>query len=191
MDRPDNDSCETATFISTSSSFLDDTTGSFADFDSAQCSVTPDDRGIWYTFIGEDGTVDIVISAATFNGNLVAFSGECDLKSCIGNNNGSGFAASLSLPTVAGVKYNILVTGVNGFNDVGTYNINFSGDIALVDPPTRAPTPAPVAPPTDAPSSDDPDDPAPSPDVPECKSNILLLLLQLILGWIGLEFCVL
>jgi len=66
--------------------------------------VDPNTRGIWYSFVGNTGTVSIGITAATFDVNLVAFSGECGLQACVGNNDGSGNSASLALSTVAGVQ---------------------------------------------------------------------------------------
>lgn len=66
--------------------------------------MNPNTRGIWYSFFGDTGTVDVVITDAPFDVKLVAFSGECDSQACVGNNDGEGFTASLSIPTVAGTK---------------------------------------------------------------------------------------
>ena len=129
LPRPENDECASATVVTPDNTmFLDSTTGSFPDFESTTCSVSPSSRGVWYTFQA-DGEVNIQVTQATFNTRLVALSGEdCSLQSCIDNNDGTGNSAALTLTAVPGTVYYILVTGVSGFTNVGTFEIDFIGN---------------------------------------------------------------
>lgn len=128
LERPGNDSCDAAFELSSIPSTIGgDSTGSFTDFDVSTCSVTPDDRGIWYKFTAkEDKILELQVTSATFNNRLVVFTGPCSLPSCFAENDGSGFGSFLSWQGVANTEYSVLVTGVSGFNDAGTFTLGVS-----------------------------------------------------------------
>lgn len=129
MDRPQNDSCETALEIPTIPfSLLGDSSGAFTDFSTQTCSVSPANRGIWYKFTApNDKILEVRINGdATFNTKLVVFTGSCALLSCLLNNNASGSGAFLSWAGSANTEYILLVTGVSGFNDAGTFTLSVS-----------------------------------------------------------------
>jgi len=105
-----------------------DSSGAFVDFSSQTCSVNPANRGVWYKFTApNDKILRVWIPGdATFNTNLVVFTGNCALLSCFSNSNGSGTSAFLSWAGSANTEYTLLVTGVSGFNDAGTFTLSVS-----------------------------------------------------------------
>lgn len=117
---PINDECVNAATISCGQTLNGTTTNATIDSGPSPCgtaSITS--PGVWYSFVG-GGTMTTLSTCdqATFDTKISVFTGSCGSLSCVdGNDDGigcSGFTSEVSVPTIAGVTYYVLVHAFGG-----------------------------------------------------------------------------
>jgi hypothetical protein len=134
--RPPNDYCENAAEALSLPFYETGTTvGSLSDAID-KCSMSFNNRGVWYTFAPSiDSFITVTTSAATFSHEIILFSGDsCDVAICNGIDQSSTYdytVSSISFKYIAkaGTRYYVLVTGFDGpnkdaFVNEGTFTLN-------------------------------------------------------------------
>ncbi|WP_411894392.1 M36 family metallopeptidase [Winogradskyella sp. A2] len=132
---PANDLCGDAIAIECGSTVSGTTVD--ATFDEAPfCGASNTAPGVWYSFIGIDGTATLsTCDTASYDTKISVFEGTCDGLSCVdGNDDGAGcagFTSELTIDTVAGVEYLVLVHGFN--TATGTFDLSLTCENPCAD----------------------------------------------------------
>lgn len=84
------------------------------------------DETVWYTFTGTGSDATVDIPSASFDTQILIYSGNCGALTCVvgDDDSGVGSLSQATFPTVAGTDYFVLVKGFAGTN--GTFDITFS-----------------------------------------------------------------
>ncbi|MCB0754868.1 MAG: T9SS type A sorting domain-containing protein, partial [Flavobacteriales bacterium] len=97
------------------------------------CSTTPGSYGVWYTFMGNGDVVTFETcgsSGSMSDSKVLVYTGACGSLSCeAGNDDDCGFLSSVTVPTINGTQYWILVTGFG--SGTGTFDLT----VSCVTPP--------------------------------------------------------
>ena len=117
---PANDICNAATVVASTpfNSNSISTSMATSDVNTNICNVAATDVGVWYSFLGNDKIVQIVLTDSTFNAKIALFSGPCNNPVCVDN---SGSTDILTFPATLNVPYLILISGVS--QSKGTFNL--------------------------------------------------------------------
>eukprot|EP01082_Thalassiosira_pseudonana_P005637 g5141.t1 g5141 contig19:16318-20671(-) len=121
---PANDECQNAIPILSDSlpiTFPGTTVGAIADFDvfDKQCGGTEDNRGVWYSFLG-NGKLMFVSYSTSYASQLSLLRGACNNLVC--ENNYEGLGSFFFVP-MNGVEYFVLLSGTS-FPEVGDYELS-------------------------------------------------------------------
>jgi len=146
---PANDDCANAEAIVCGGQYIGDTTAATPESpDPGTCGTSAGTAGaVWYTFTGANSNdvgaavgstgdeVTLDLSLSTFDTKIRVFEGTCGALVCVDGDDdgGTGTTSLLTLPTLVGTEYYVLVHGFSG--NAGAYTL----DVTCVAPPLCSP----------------------------------------------------
>ncbi len=143
---PENDECANAEAIVCGGQYIGNTTNANPENpDPGSCGTTAGSGGaVWYKFTGQNSNdsgavlgslgdeISLDLSLSTFDTKIRVFEGTCDALICVDGNDdgGTGTTSLLTLPTIVGTEYYVLVHGFS--NNAGLYTL----DVTCTPPPS-------------------------------------------------------
>ena len=107
-----NDLCTGAININCGQTIIGTTVGATVDAVGTCITALGTAPGIWYSFTGDGQLTTLSLCGSGYDTKIGVFSGTCGTLTCItGNDDFCGLSSQVSLPTVLGTSYFVLITG--------------------------------------------------------------------------------
>lgn len=123
-----NDACADAITITCGQSIAGNTDAATLDTVPGFCGTGIEAAGIWYTFVGNGGFMNVTTcGAASYDTRLNVYTGPCGSLGCAGGNDDAplcDLTSTVTFSTAVGTTYYILVQGYNGETGDFTLTLN-------------------------------------------------------------------
>jgi subtilisin-like proprotein convertase family protein len=136
---PANDLCAGAININCGQTITGSTAAATADAVGTCTTALGTARGVWYTFAGDGSQTTLSLCGSSYDTKIGVFSGSCAGLTCVaGNDDFCGLQSQVTVNTVVGTTYYVLVTGF------GTANGAFTLARTCVFPCAGVPSPGSI-----------------------------------------------
>ena len=129
-----NDACANAVAITCGSTTTGSTTGATSDAVGTCTTSLGTAPGVWYTVVGNGGTVTASLCGSSYDTKIGIFTGSCGALTCVaGNDDFCSLQSQVSFNSTSGTTYYILVTGFSSASG------NFTLNVTCTTPPPPPP----------------------------------------------------
>lgn len=120
-----NDACCTATALTCPQTVTGTTVGAGYDYVPEGCYLSNSGPGVWYSFIGNGGSMTVSTCGSAFDTQISVLAGSCGNFSCAGyNDQFCGNQSQITINTTAGTTYYIYLFGYAGAS--GNFTLSLS-----------------------------------------------------------------